>query len=387
MAMGATAHPRCTVYSPHHLRDTDHAPMSSSDQLPAIRAVRGKAPNRPSGQPADRTDAPRQPAVPMLWRVFAANAAVFALAFALLALSPVTIHARIRLVELVILLVGLVVMLVADLLLLRHVLAPFHRLTRIMGAIDPLHPGQRALGFERASSEVLALAQAFNEMLERLEDERRESSGRALAAQEGERLRIARELHDEIGQTLTAVALRAEHASSRADSDRGELARLAEIVQHTLQDLRRISRELRPEGLDELGLVNALIALCSRVGQQSSLRVHRQLDGSLPAMASEVELAIYRIAQEALTNVMRHSNASEVTVSLTRSDSEVVLKVSDNGEGLPEPVSEGGGLRGMRERAFLIGGDLRIESGDGAGVAVALRLALDEDGEHACPRR
>ncbi|MGH2894509.1 MAG: HAMP domain-containing sensor histidine kinase [Solirubrobacteraceae bacterium] len=309
--------------------------------------------------------------------MFAANAAVFALAFALLALSPVTIHARIRLVELVVLLVGLVVMLVADLLILRRVLAPIHRLARVMGAIDPLHPGRRALDLEHASSETLALAHAFNQMLDRLEDERRDSSARALAAQEAERLRIARELHDEIGQTLTAVALRVEHASSRADFDRAELAQLAEIVQDTLQDLRRISRELRPEALDELGLVNALITLCERVGQQDRLRVHRRLDVALPAMASDVELAIYRIAQEALTNVMRHSTASEVTVALSRSDSELVLRVSDNGQGLPEAVSEGGGLTGMRERAMLIGGDLRIESDPGSGVAVSLRLSLE----------
>ncbi|MGH2868023.1 MAG: HAMP domain-containing sensor histidine kinase [Solirubrobacteraceae bacterium] len=309
--------------------------------------------------------------------MFAANAAVFAMAFALLALSPVTIHARIRLVELVVLLVGLVVMLGADLLLLRHVLAPIHRLARVMGAIDPLNPGQRALGFEHASSETLALAQAFNQMLDRVEDERRESSARALAAQEAERLRIARELHDEIGQTLTAVALRAEHASSRAESDRGELVQLAEIVQHTLQDLRRIARELRPEALDELGLVNALITLCERIGQQDRLRVHRRLDMALPVMASDVELAIYRIAQEALTNVMRHSNATEVTVALSRSDSELLLRVSDNGQGLPESLSEGGGLAGMRERAMLIGGDLRVESEPGSGVSVSLRLTLE----------
>jgi two-component system sensor histidine kinase UhpB len=364
------------VYAASQLRDTAHEPMSNSDQLPATRAARETAPVRPFGPPADRTDAPRRRAVPMVWRVFAANAAVFALAFALLALSPVTIHARIRLVELVVLLVGLVVMLGADLLLLRHVLAPLHRLARVMGAIDPLHPGQRASGFEHASSETLALAHAFNQVLDRLEDERRESSARALAAQEAERLRIARELHDEIGQTLTAVALRAEHASSRAEADRGELAQLAEVVQQTLQDLRRISRELRPEALDELGLVNALITLCERVARPGRLRVHRRLDVSLPVMASDVELAIYRIAQEALTNVMRHSNASEVTVALSRSGGELVLRVSDNGQGLPEPLRDGGGLAGMRERAMLIGGDLRIESERGVGVAVSLRLTL-----------
>ncbi|MGH2913398.1 MAG: sensor histidine kinase [Solirubrobacteraceae bacterium] len=309
--------------------------------------------------------------------MFAGNAAVFALAFALMALTPVTIHARIRLAELVILLGGLAVMLVADLLLLRQALSPLNRLSRVMGTINMLRPGQRAVGFGHSSSEVLALAQAFNEMLERLESERRESSSRALAAQEGERLRIARELHDEIGQTLTAVALRAEHASSRASSDQGELAQLAEIVQHTLQDVRRISRELRPEALDELGLVNALITLCERVGQPGTLRVHRQIDGSLPTMPPDVELAIYRIAQEALTNVVRHSDASDVTVVLSRSNGELELKVSDDGQGLPEALSEGGGLAGMRERALLIGGELRIDPGPSAGVAVTLRMALD----------
>ena len=314
--------------------------------------------------------------MPMLWRVFAVNASVFALAFALLALSPVTIHARIRLVELVIVLVGLVVMLLADLLLLRTVLAPIHRLARVMEGIDRLHPGQRALGFDRASAETLALAQAFNAMLDRLETERRESFARALAAQEAERLRIARELHDEIGQTLTAVALRAEHASGQAGEQRPELAVLAQTVQNALEDVRRISRELRPEALDELGLVNALIALCSRVAEQGRMRVHRRLEGALPDLPDDVELAIYRIAQEALTNAMRHSKATEATVSLAREEGALVLTVTDNGQGLPEQVTEGGGLTGMRERAMLIGADLSISSAPGAGVAVTARLRL-----------
>ena len=312
----------------------------------------------------------------MLWRVFAVNASVFALAFALLALSPVTIHARIRLVELVIVLVGLVVMLLADLLLLRTVLAPIHRLARVMEGIDRLHPGQRALGFDRASAETLALAQAFNAMLDRLETERRESFARALAAQEAERLRIARELHDEIGQTLTAVALRAEHASGQAGEQRPELAVLAQTVQSALEDVRRISRELRPEALDELGLVNALIALCSRVAEQGRMRVRRRLEGALPDLPDDVELAIYRIAQEALTNAMRHSKATEATVSLAREEGALVLTVTDNGQGLPEQVTEGGGLTGMRERAMLIGADLSISSAPGAGVAVTARLRL-----------
>ncbi|MHB8696385.1 MAG: HAMP domain-containing sensor histidine kinase, partial [Solirubrobacteraceae bacterium] len=256
--MGANAHP--AAYRLLTARAA-HTTMTSPEQLntPRVRPARREtSPRPPSDGRPDRAEVSAR-ALPMLWRVFAANAAVFAVAFALLALSPVTIHARIRLVELVVLLAGLVVMLLVDLLLLRHALSPLGRLTRVMRTVDLLRPGQRAVGFERSSSEVLALAEAFNEMLERLEDERRATSGLVLAGQEAERLRIARELHDDLGQTLTAVALRAEHASAHAGEGRAELAELAElaeVVQQSLQDVRRISTELRPGALDQLGLVN-----------------------------------------------------------------------------------------------------------------------------------
>jgi two-component system sensor histidine kinase UhpB len=233
------------------------------------------------------------------------------------------------------------------------------------------------VGFERSSSEVLALAHAFNEMLERLEAERRESSGRVLAAQEAERLRIARELHDELGQTLTAVALRAEHTAQRKGAEHPEFAELAEIVQQGLADVRRISLELRPGALEELGLLNAMISLCARVSEQTGMRIHRELEGPIPDLPPDVELTVYRIAQEALTNAVRHSHASEVTVALRYSGGDLLLSVKDNGEGLPEHVIAGGGLTGMRERAMLIGAALDIESSPGAGVKMTLRLALN----------
>jgi two-component system sensor histidine kinase UhpB len=246
-----------------------------------------------------------------------------------------------------------------------------------MGEVDLLRPGQRAVGFERSSSEVLALARAFNEMLGRLEAERRESSGRVLAAQEAERLRIARELHDELGQTLTAVALRAEHTAQRKGAEHPEFAEMAQIVQRGLADVRRISLELRPGALEELGLLNAMISLCARVSEQTGMRVDRELEGPIPDLAAEVELAVYRIAQEALTNAVRHSGASRVTVSLGCAGGELVLSVKDNGKGLPERVTAGGGLTGMRERAMLIGAALAIESRPGAGVEVTLRLSVN----------
>jgi two-component system sensor histidine kinase UhpB len=313
----------------------------------------------------------------MLWRVFAANAAVFALAFALLALAPVTLHASIRLEELVLLLAGLAVMLVLDLLLVRRALGPLDRLARVMREVNLLRPGQRAVGFERSGSEVLALAQAFNEMLDRLEAERRESSGRVLAAQEAERLRVARELHDELGQTLTAVALRAEHTAQRKGAEHPEFAEMAELVQRGLADVRRISLELRPGALEELGLLNAMISLCARVSEQTGMRIHRELGGPIPHLPPDVELAVYRIAQEALTNAVRHADASEVAVSLRCEGGDLLLSVKDDGEGLPEHVIAGAGLTGMRERAMLIGASLDIESSPGGGVEVTLRLALN----------
>lgn len=353
--------------------------MSSHDHLNVSRSVRDET--KSASVDDDQLNSNRRP-LPMLWRVFGANAAVFLLALALLALAPVTLHASVRLEELVVLLAGLIVMLALDLLLVRRALGPLRRLTRVMRQVDLLHPGQRAAGFERSSSEVLSLAQAFNEMLQRLEAERRDSSGRVLAAQEAERLRIARELHDELGQTLTAVALRAEHTAQRKGADHPEFAEMAEIVQQSLADVRRISLQLRPGALEELGLLNALISLCVRVSEQSGMRIRRDLHGPIPDLPPAVELAVYRIAQEALTNALRHSQASEVTVSLRWSSGELLLSVKDYGRGLPEHVIAGGGLAGMRERAMLIGAALDVESIPDAGVTVTLSLPLN--GDSAC---
>src|SRR5579884_1126027 len=373
--MGANAHPGSGRAPTAAAGERSPSQMHSHDELNVPPAPSARGGGLPVATDGDRPPPFAGRPLPMLWRVFAANAAVFAVAFALLALGPVTIHASIRLEELVLLLVGLVAMLALDLVLVRQALAPLDRLARVMRQVNALRPGQRAAGLERSSSEVVALAQAFNEMLGRLEAERRASSGRVLAAQEAERLRIARELHDELGQTLTAVALRAEHTAERKGAEHPEFAEMAEIVQRGLDDVRRISLELRPGALEQLGLLNAMISLCARVSEQTGMRIRRELEGPVPDLPPDVELAVYRIAQEALTNAVRHSHTSEVTVSLSSSEGELLLSVQDNGEGLPEHVIAGGGLTGMRERAMLIGAALDIESAPGEGVKVTLRLA------------
>ena len=306
----------------------------------------------------------------------AANAAVLVTAFALLAWTPVTIHAHIRLVELAVLLAGLLVLLVSDLLLLRRALRPLRALASLMSTVDPTRPGRRARLEHRAGSEVVALAQASNEMLDRLETERRESARRSLAAQEAERLRIARELHDEVGQALTGVLLGLTPLAKRAPAGlSADLTQVVELARSSLNDVRRIAMELRPEALDDLGLINALLGLCSRAERQGQLRVRRELDSDLPPLSAEVELVIYRVAQEALTNALRHSQAKQVTVSLAKNDGLVVLAVSDDGRGLPESLPAGSGLDGMRERAMLVAGDLQISSPNGKGVEVKLIVA------------
>src|SRR5262249_38173920 len=234
--------------------------------------------------------------------------------------------------------------------LLRRAFGPLRRLAAVMEGIDPGEPGRRAEPSKRAGREVVALAEALNAMLDRMEDERRESAKRALAAQEGERSRIARELHDEVGQTLTAVALRAERAAGQPSDQDQALTEIAETVLRSLEDVHRIGRELRPEALDDLGLVNALLALCSRVSRQGCLPIRRDLDWRLPALSPEVELVVYRVAQEALTNALRHSQGTEATLRLVGDAGNVVLAVSDNGRGLPEHRAESG-IVGMRERA------------------------------------
>lgn len=315
--------------------------------------------------------------LPLLWRLFLANGAVLALIVLLLAVTPIEIRAPlVTLEQLLILLAGLTVMLAINLFLLRRVLYPLRRLTELMHSVDPDQPGRRLDDVALRHPDVGRLAAAFNGMLDRVEFERRESARTALAAQERERLRVARELHDEIGQSLMAVTLQAERAAENGAADpTAELRRIADQIRDSLEDVRRIARELRPEALDDLGLVNALITLCSRVSAQGGVRVERQLEAGLPALEADTELVIYRVAQESLTNVARHARASHATVSLRAENGGVRLIVADDGRGLPAELPKGtAGLGGMRERALLVGGKLTIRSEPDRGTKVVLEV-------------
>lgn len=314
----------------------------------------------------------------LLWRIFVANAAVVLVAAVLLILTPITISAPVTVQELILIGAAVVAMLGATFLLLRRALTPLRELAALMHTVDPLNPGRRLTDVAHLDTEVATLADAFNAMLDRLEDERRSSARRALAAQEDERLRIARELHDEIGQSLTAVAMQADRAAQRAPADEQEtLAAIPEAIRHSIGDVRRIARRLRPEALDDLGLINALISLCRRMGQQGTARIETELPDTLPNMTPENELVVYRIAQESLTNAVRHADASRITLSLGVMDERINLRVRDDGRGFGGPIAnDAAGIDGMRERAMLVGAELTIKSEPGAGTEVELNVPL-----------
>jgi two-component system, NarL family, sensor histidine kinase UhpB len=317
----------------------------------------------------------RSSRLPLLWRVFLINAGLLLAGTLVLVFLPGRIHASLAVLEALDVVVVLSVMLAANLLLLRHTLAPVDRLVERMRTVDLLRPGQRLP--EQGGAEVVAIVRAFNQMLDRLETERRESGGRAIEAQEAERLRVARDLHDEVGQVLTGVLLQLdalEDADLETRRRRAEQTR--QSVRQALEEVRRIAQELRPQPLEHLGLVSALIELSRRFADQSGLEVERRFARDLPALSPEAELAIYRVAQESLTNVARHAQARRVELTLEPGGGSVVLNVADDGRGMSEARAENGsgGLRSMREHALLVGGALAITPARGGGVEIRLEV-------------
>jgi two-component system, NarL family, sensor histidine kinase UhpB len=240
--------------------------------------------------------------LPLYWRVFATNASVLLLAFMALVLAPVTVSVPIDVGELILLAIGLLVVLLVNLLLLRPALRPLDELAEAMRRHDPLAPGERVA--VDGEPDVAALAQAFNEMLDRLEFERRASARQALRVLEGERSRIA--------------------------------------------------RRLRPEALEDLGLQSALAALATSFSEQVHVPVDRRLEASLPLSEDEA------LVQQNRT--------------LT------VLTVRDDGRGLsPGALPSAHGIRGMRERAMLIGAQLQVDSTPGRGTEIKLSIPFNPE--------
>lgn len=291
--------------------------------------------------------------VPLFWRLFVPNALVLGLACVVLMVEP----ANGRIPALV---GGLSVLLAIDLVLMRRAVGPLERLSDLMRRIDPLHPGERVPGVE-PTSEISVLADAFNAMLDRLEGERRDSAQRALADREQEQRRIAEALHDHIGQDLTATALHLARIADGIDPAAAEQVEQVRLhVLETVEHVRGLARQLRPEALDALGLVPAMTNMLERLAEATGVRVVRDLARDLPPLTSNAELVLFRVAQESCTNAVRHAGADVIEVSVSAAGGQVVLCVLDDGVGIAPDQGSDGGIRTMRERAVLLGAELDI---------------------------
>jgi len=278
----------------------------------------------------------------------------------------------------IVVLVLAVAALAARLLVVRRRAAPLERLIEEMEKVDLSRPGPvlpASIDGVAETEEVERLELAFLRMMHRLEAERRRAGSAALRAQEEERARVARELHDEVNQSLTGLLLRLEAVREDAPPEiAGELAETRALANQAMTELLTLARQLRPTALDDLGLV---AAIGGQVEQLARTEVDATFEpaGDFADLEADVQLVVYRVAQEALTNAARHSGASRIAVTLRRAGNDVELTVADDGRGFAFEQSERGlGIGGMRERALLVGGELTIESRPGEGTTVKLTI-------------
>jgi two-component system sensor histidine kinase UhpB len=267
-----------------------------------------------------------------------------------------------------------------NLFLIQRRFRPLEKLVDQMERADLSRPGANLRADESPGGpeEVQRLHQAFRRMLERLEGERRRTTSAALEAQEEERARVARDLHDEVNQSLTGLLLRLEAAREKAPPELAhELAETRALANRAMQELLTLARQLRPTALDDLGLKAAMAGSVKELGSQSAIEASFEAQGDFSDLPQEVQLVVYRVAQEALSNALRHASADNVRVALVRENGAVELRVGDDGRGFTfEQAAQGLGIAGMRERALLVGGDLRVESRPELGTRVSLRVPI-----------
>jgi two-component system sensor histidine kinase UhpB len=272
-----------------------------------------------------------------------------------------------------------VVVLLVNLIVTRRRRAPLERLIEEMEKVDLSRPGPllpRSIDGVGETEEVERIELAFLRMMGRLEAERRRAGSAALQAQEQERARVARDLHDEVNQSLTGLLLRLEAAREAAPPElEGELADTKTLANQAMRELLSLARQLRPTALDDLGLAAAIAGQVEQLGQ-GEIQAELSREGDFADLGDDAQLVVYRVAQEALSNAARHSGARRIAVRLARrEDGGVELEVSDDGRGFAFAKSEGGlGIAGMRERALLVGGDLKIESRPDHGTTVRLTV-------------
>lgn len=269
-----------------------------------------------------------------------------------------------------------------NIVILRRRFTPLEDVISEMEKVDLSRPGANLptwIDGVAETEEAERLELAFLRMMRRLEAERRRSSSAALAAQEEERARVARDLHDQVNQSLTGVLLRLEATRSEAPPElEAEIDETSRLAHQAMDELLTVARQLRPTALDDLGLRAAIAGLIEQL-DLPGLTATFDCPDDPTGLDPDVQLVIYRVSQEAIGNAVRHSGASRIGVRLAREGDRFGLAVTDDGSGFTfDQARSGLGLGGMRERAILVGGEIDIESRPGHGTTVKLLVPARE---------
>jgi two-component system, NarL family, sensor histidine kinase UhpB len=271
---------------------------------------------------------------------------------------------------------ALVLTFCVNLWMLQRRFRPLDRLISRIERINPAEPATFELDQGDPVAEIDRLGRSFKRLLDGIEEERRRSGQLVMRAQEDERRRLARDLHDEVNQALTAILLRLEALSQAAPGERAaEVAELKRLVNQAMEELLNLAHQLRPSALDDHGLVPAIEAQVNRFAARGGVEAHLRTAGDPGGLGEDAQTAIYRTVQEALQNIGRHAEATAVEVDLEVDGSRAELRVRDNGNGFdPTAGSNRLGLKGMTERARLVGGEFDVRSAPGSGTMLTLRL-------------
>src|SRR5262245_46959495 len=321
----------------------------------------------------------------LIGQIVAANVVLVALTlFAASLAAGLDLTVRDQRWQFLILAMSIVLSLCVNLWMLQRRFSPLESLIKRIESIDPSEPASLGLGqSDDPVAEINRLSASFTRLLDRIEDERRRSGQLAMRAQEEERRRLARDLHDEVNQALTAILLRLEALAQDTPPERAdEVAELKRLVNQAMEELLVLARQLRPAALDDHGLVAAIDAQLKRFSARTGVEVRFRPEGDPGLLGDDVQTALYRTTQEALANVSRHAGATCVEVELDVNGEGTELRVRDDGGGFdPAQVASRGsetgtglGLKGMAERARLVGGEIEVLSAPGGGTTVTLRI-------------
>ena len=300
---------------------------------------------------------------------------VVAALFAATAASSLDLDLNDQRLEFALLAMTVILALLLNILMLQRRFSPLDQLIQEIEAIDPSDPASFEAPAEPVE-EVERLAHAFAQLLDRIEAERRRTGRLQLRAQEEERKRVARDLHDEVNQALTAILLRLEALTQVAPPRlRDELTETKGLANQAMGELLQLARQLRPTALDDHGLVSAIEEQLRRFKAQHGIDTRLATEGALDDLGSDQQLVLYRVTQEALNNVVRHAGASSVSIEIARRDGSVALEVTDDGAGFVVGKElRGLGLDGMAERARLVDGEFEIDAAPGRGTTLRLKV-------------